>query len=265
MSQLFDELSGLLARAARDRQLTRGEQISVVMVGHLGVLAGVALIRWAFDVGEGLPGGFLVGEGIIIVACGILTIRVPEFQSYLGRAGSRQRKAAAEKSSPQRKESAEKIAGFVLIAAFIVQFAALTALLWETGGPIESPFAELTLAIAVFTPFLANNSNTVLSVVAASIIYYALVILVYGNTHPEPKTILQVPDTSDWAYFWVNVMILLGAITFTIFESLARSWQAKEAEDDAADAVKEAADDIASNGTGGEEAPTDETPIVKPG
>ena len=107
-----------------------------------------------------------------------------------------------------------------LIGAFFVQFAALVFLLWETGGPIDSPFAELTLAIAVFTPFLANDPKTVLFVVLVTIVYYAVLTLVFSETHDGSSV-----STSPWAYFAVNVTILLGAIIFTMIESVARRVQ----------------------------------------
>jgi hypothetical protein len=228
--------SSLLARARRDHEFTRGEQLSVVMVAHIGILSGAFVISWAFDVGSGLPRPFVIGEFLIIAICGFITVRIPEFQSFLKAAGPPMQHAnAVDGTGPDENTTAtqvEKWAGVALIGAFIVQFAALASLLWATGGPIGSPFAEMTLAIAVFTPFLANRSETVGSVVAASIIYYAVFILLYSNNHPQPRTQIEYvkiyasTHPSVWAYFWVNVMILLGSITFWIYDSLARSWQA---------------------------------------
>lgn len=247
---LILRISDLLARAARDRrQLTRGEQLSVVMFFHLGISLVALGIIVLFNAGTYTPWGFFICEGVIIAGCIILTVRVPAFQTFLRAAlgppgawreqvkqssnGNAQgsngnasgQEETAQKGNGTAKEAsgvkkAEEIAGAVLIAAFVVQFAALVFLLWATGGPIDSPFAELTLAIAVFTPFLANDPKTVGSVVAASIVYYAGLIAVFSQTHDGTRV-----DTSVWAYFAVNVMILLGAITFTMYESLARSWQ----------------------------------------
>ena len=130
---------------------------------------------------------------------------------------------------PKEPESkAEALGSYALIGAFIVQFAVLIPLLTATGGPIDSPFAEMTLAIAVFTPFVANNPITMVSVFAASIVYYALLILIYGSSHPGKST--RVGHTTYyayvhapvWAYFWVNIMILTGAVGLTLIELLAR-------------------------------------------
>jgi len=226
---LISRISELLARAARERrQLTRGEQLSVVLFFHLGISLVALAIILIFNAAAYTPWGFFICEGMIIVACVILTVRVPAFQDFIraalgppgARKGNGERKSNGTAREASGVKKAEEIAAAVLIAAFVVQFAALTFLLWATGGPINSPFAELTLAIAVFTPFLANDPTTVMSVVAASIVYYAGLIFAFSQTHDGSSS-----NPSVWAYFAVNVMILLGAIAFTMYESLARSWQ----------------------------------------
>jgi hypothetical protein len=203
------------------------------MAGHGGILGGAFLIQVAFAVGSGLPTGFVVGEFVIIGVCLPFAASFPALISWARKAEEPHEdepgSSAGEKDAAA-EESVERVAGFVLIGAFLVQFAALAFLLWETGGPIESPFAEMTLAIAVFTPFLANNMKTVGSVLVASVTYYAVFILLYTNNHPKPSGLDQYEKTyalqhqSAWAYFWVNVMILIGAILFTVYESLARGW-----------------------------------------
>jgi hypothetical protein len=226
---VLSRFSELLARAARERrQLTRGEQLSVVMFFHLGISVVALGIMLAFRAATHTPWGFFVCEGAIVIGCAIITVRVPAFQEFgraaVGPPAARQRYRENELSGPSEGspevKRAEEVAGVILIAAFIVQFAALVFLLWATGGPINSPFAELTLAIAVFTPFLANDPKTIIFVVAASIVYYAGLILMFSLTHDGSSA-----NPSVWAYFAVNVVILLGAITFTLYESLARSWQ----------------------------------------
>jgi hypothetical protein len=239
MRSVFAHLSSLLARASRDRQLTRKEQLSVVLVGHIGILVGALVIEWKFNLGSQLPQEFIVCELAIIGVCIFLTGRLPWLKSYIepatGRASNPSEGAVPEESVVSREKApdtkVEKLAGVVLIGVSIGQFAALASLLWATGGPIESPFAEMTLAIAVFTPFLANEAKTVGFVVVASIVYYAVLILLYSNSHPAPETpqefrvAFEAHDPSLWAYFCVNILILLGATAFTIFESVVRSWE----------------------------------------
>jgi hypothetical protein len=233
MKSFLDVLSDLFARAARDRRLSRGEQIGVVMVSHIGIFVVVFLIQAAF-MDSDLPTGFIVGEVVIIGLCLLLSARFPELQAWFQKAlrpKPRRSSSNSGNDAARKKEESEQLAAIALILAFVAQFAALGFLLWGTGGPIESPYAELTLAIAVFTPFIANEPYTVVSVVGASIAYYALLILCYSETHDLPKLVVGLDRPSDWSYFFVNVTILIGAITFTIYESLARSWQAAQDEE----------------------------------
>lgn len=201
---------------------------------HLGILVSVVAITVLCDLGSGLPIGFMIGEGVILAAAVpfAMEIKVPWLEDLFRFAagpppeshpsGDEAVKEAA------KKETVEYIAGGVLIGASAVQFVALALLLWGTGGPIESPFAEMTLMIAVFTPFIANNPKTIGIVVMASVLYYAFLIVVYTGGHPKPHTVkefkeaLPIETPSDWAYFSVNVLILLGAIAFTVFEALIR-------------------------------------------
>lgn len=255
MKFAFASLSRLLARAARDRQFTRREQLSIVMASHIGILGGALLIEWIFQLSSGIPIGFIIGEGLIIAAAMPFAVKLPWLADLWRLAAgppalTHDSGDEAAQRDAAKKESVENLAGGVLIGASIVQFAALAMLLWGTGGPIESPFAEMTLMIAVFTPFIANQPKTIGSVVAASVIYYAIFILIYTNSHPKPDTIpefkeaLATPGPSVWAYFSVNVMILLGAIAFTIFESLVRSGEMSAA------TAPEDADASGSNGGG---------------
>jgi hypothetical protein len=230
MKSALASLSDLLALTARDREFTRREQLSVVMAGHLGIFAGAFLIEWAFQLSSGLPVGFVIGEIAILIAATPFVVRLPWLQDFfrLPEGSPEEPEDPSDKSTRRDTVKKEKRAGAVLIGASVVQFAALASLLWGTGGPLESPFAEMTLMIAVFTPFIANRPKTVGFVVAASIVYYAVLILLYTNAYPKPDTVeefrktLTVDDPSVWAYFWVNVMILMGATAFTIFESLVR-------------------------------------------
>ncbi len=239
---MFSFLDRLIGRLGRDRPFTRREQLSLVFVSHLGILVGALLIVWKFDLSSGQPVAFLIGETAIILLAApfTFTISVPGLKN-LGRLASGgpptlQAHPTDEKAAKEaaQKEGVESLAGFVLIVASVIQFAALASLLWVTGGPIGSPFAEMTLIIAVSTPFIANKPKTIMIVVAASVIYYALLILIYTDMHPRPETIRELKgaletDPSAWAYFAVNVMILLGGITFTILESLLRSAETRAA------------------------------------
>jgi uncharacterized RDD family membrane protein YckC len=224
-----------LDRAGRDHKFQRRVQLSVVLVAHLLIFAGAWIVTSAFDVGSGLPTLFIVGECLIIVSCGILTVRITGLKDFFGPAfesadgEARSTTADTDEERQETKSSDETWASYVLVGAFVVQFVALVPLLLETGGPIDSPFAEMTLAIAVFTPFVANNPITIVSVLVSSIAYYALLILAYGSgasgktvtiTH---KVYYEWKHPTVWAYFCVNVMILIGAVGLTLVELIARS------------------------------------------
>jgi hypothetical protein len=245
--------SRLLERIRRERRFTRREQLSLVGASHVGILFGTWVIVSTVEVSPGLPRGFVFGELAILAMTApfALRIRLPVLEDLFRFAsGSLPPEAAdldheARRVESAKKERVENFAGFILILASIVQFAALALLLWGTGGPIESPFAEMALIIAVFTPYIANNPATIGVVVLASIGYYAFLILLYTSDH-SPEAIhvfkqvlesgaldganplgkfeeaLETSIPSEWAYFLVNVMILVGGIMFTVFESSLR-------------------------------------------
>lgn len=231
LKSAFAWLWRLLELAAWDRERTRREQLSVVAVGHLGIfLVGLVVVS-AFQLSSGVPVVFLVGELFILLISTPFVVSLPGLKDYFrlpeGLPG--ERPDSDDESAAGETAKKEEWAGRVLIWASIVQFAALASLLWETGGPLESPFAEMTLMIAVFTPFIANKPRTIAFVVGAVIVYYAILIWLYADAHPKPVTVeefeaaLPVDDPSVWAYFLVNVLILLGATALTIFESLVHS------------------------------------------
>lgn len=245
--------SRLLERVRRERRFTRREQLSLVGASHVGILAGTWVIVSTVGVGSSLPRGFVIGELAILAMAApfALRINVPFLEDLFRlAAGSLPPETAAlNRDALQleaaKKEKVENLAGVVLIVASIVQFAALALLLWGTGGPISSPFAEMVPIIAVFTPYIANNPATIFVVVLASIGYYAFLILLYTDSH-APAAIqafrhllesgsldganrlgkfeetLKASIPSEWAYFLVNIMILVGGILFTIFESSLR-------------------------------------------
>lgn len=256
-------LSRLLERVGRDRPFTRREQLSLVMASHMGILMGALLIEFIFQLSSGLPIGFVLCEALIIVMAAPFVISFPGFEDlFRFAAGPPPQLHGSDDEAAQRearkKQKVENLAGGVLILASIVQFAALTLLLWGTGGPIESPFAEMTLIIAVFTPFIANNPKTIGVVVAASIVYYATFIFLYAHTHPQPTTLAEMEkalaaDPSVWAYFVVNIMILVGGILFTILESMLRNAE-----------MDTAARENSRGGLGSDEGPTDDDEGMQP-
>lgn len=288
-SRLLAQASHLLARVGRDRPFTRREQLSLVLASHFGILVGAFIIEGIFHLSSGLPVEFVLCEIIIIILAIPFSVSFPGLEDVFRFAAGPPPKVSSSgneaiQREAEKKESVENFAGGVLILASVLQFAALASLLWGTGGPIESPFAEMTLIIAVFTPFIANNPKTIGGVVAASIAYYAIFIWLYTNAYPPPEGLreleraLETPSPSVWAYFSVNIMILVGGTAFTTLESLLRNSEmsmaaaresaaeasaAENGEGDAAsDVCEEPAEDAATpsdgNGAGGPEGGRDE-------
>src|SRR6185295_1863733 len=72
-----------------------------------------------------------------------------------------------------------------LLFVYALQFSALISLLVATGGPIDSPFAQMALAIAVFTPFIVNKWWTVGLILLTTVVYYAVFVAVFGFEDPE--------------------------------------------------------------------------------
>lgn len=159
---------------SRDRFSTE-EQVVAVWLSHTTILlvtSAIMLIgldRWPSK-------WFLLGEGLIWVTFTLLFFRPDALPRFVGRysPGIGRRLTATidfwqDKGPP-----------FAFALAFVLQFAALTPLLEETGGPIDSPFTQLAIAFAVFTPILANELRTIGIALVASIGYYWVMIELYG-------------------------------------------------------------------------------------
>ena len=120
---LWLRLSALLARAARERrQLTRSEQLGLVMVFHVGIGFTALVIMVAFDAANHAPWGFYVCEGVIVFGCAAVTGRFPALQDFgrtvLGPPGERpkrrRRKARRRAGKESEVKLAERIAGIAL-------------------------------------------------------------------------------------------------------------------------------------------------------
>jgi uncharacterized protein YndB with AHSA1/START domain len=140
------------------------------------------------------------------------------FKKTFGSAEGPHRPARRRPSGARRRFQAT-----VLLLAYVLQFVALVPLLEATGGPIDSPFAPMALAIAIFTPFIANKSWTVCFVVLTAVVFYVVFVDRYGF---EPvvlapsadRTGFELADTRpDPASFAaVNVLILILATILTL-------------------------------------------------
>jgi hypothetical protein len=180
-----------------------------VTAAHLAVLAFVTAVIYAFDIEpHGVPARFWVLEALIVVSCCFPLINGRELRRVarkLWMPGGKPRSEEADVLRRQRRN--ESIAGVVLIIAFVLQLLALVPLLDETGGPIDSPFAQMSVAVAVFTPYLANNPITVGAVgVVIAGYYIALVTLMdtAGGSGPYLTVNLSI--------LAIAVVLAMGAI-----------------------------------------------------
>jgi len=180
------------------------------------ILAGVWSIMAAFGMASSPPAWFIGFEAAILVGCGLLTFRIDA--SMLLAAPRRYLRSDGEVRPKRPKRDLEGVAGFVLLFAYALQFAALVPLLRDTGGPVTSPFGQLIVAFAIFAPFIANNWITSVTVLVTTIAFYATLIVIYGFGHAGN-------GASVWTYFAVNVMILVLAVVVTVADLMARDGQ----------------------------------------
>lgn len=194
-------------KESREDFFSRTLQFAVICIGHIVLTLGVTAVYWC-TYGDWPPGWFLAGEAFIILtaagfafgdfsALGELTkIYVPPWN---------------RKSRPTR---VDRVAQILLLLLFVVQLVDVVPLLAETGGAIDSPFAQLTVVFAIFTPYVANNGITMLVSLAITIVFYVACVLYIAQSAD-----LHAPAAS---YLVVNGGILLFTTLVTLFDSLRR-------------------------------------------
>lgn len=216
-------------RKERKDQFDREVQLTMVWMGHLMIVFGVALIL-VFLFGEASVGAtinFFWGTEAIKLYWGIEAIKLfwgievaiivlsfvtantqsksivdalkgwmsnaKKFEDWIERSGDAVRKRIQEA---------------VLLLVYILQLGSMVALLLATGGPIDSPFAPMTLAIAIFAPFIVNKWWTVGFIILSTGVFYAVFVGIVGfdeeTTRPKPG-----------AYIAVNIVILILASLMT--------------------------------------------------
>ena len=110
------------------------------------------------------------------------------------------------------------------------QLAAIAFLMNETGGPVESPFAQMVLAYTIFTPILAREPRTMGLVLVISMAYYGLLV---GFMDPADGV-----SSEKWAYFCVNGLFAAVPVVIAIVEGRDRARRQREGmqlEEDSAD------------------------------
>lgn len=185
----------------------------MVMIAHVLILIGVTLIMvFVFDHGlpQWPPLRFIFCEGFILVMCFVVEFAsLKPFVSPWKKFADWPTRVEAwiDEHGARVKEQWMAVA---LLIAYIVQFIALVPLLEETGGPIDSPFAQMALVIGIFTPFIANKIWMMGFAVVSTVVYYAVFVGTYGFA--DPTTQRPTPGS----FFAVNAMILVLAIGLTL-------------------------------------------------
>lgn len=200
-----------LFRKERKEQFAREGQLTMVWLGHLLIVAGVALILGLLFGKESVGPtilffwiieGAIVGASFVTANTNSKSIvealkgwisNVKKLEGWMERRGDAVRRRIQETT---------------LLLVYILQLGSMVTLLMATGGPIDSPFAPMTLAIAVFTPFIVNKWWTVGFIIVSTGIFYGVFVGITGFdkelTRPEPG-----------AYIAVNIVILILASLMT--------------------------------------------------
>jgi hypothetical protein len=191
---------------SRDR-FTPEEQAVAVWLSHIVILSAVVLItkvgleRWP-------PNGFVWSEIVILVMFLTLVPSWESLTSFVGRYLSKQRRESIA-DWPERYRQKGRPVAFAV--TFVLQFVAITPLLTETGGPIDSPFAQLAVAFAVFTPLLANRYPTIAIALVGSLAYYGAMIW----THGFDETLEQ---PAPGVFFAVTSLIVILTVSLTVLD-----------------------------------------------
>jgi hypothetical protein len=216
-----------LGQAERAVPLKHREQLAMVVIAHaVAILPGIELIMRSRSIfGEQLhgapPRGFFTCEVVLIVLCSIPLISAAEITG-----GARKLVPAFRNLGgfiERRGETfARRTQGGILLFSYLLQFAEFYFLLKATGGPIDSPFAPMLVAIAIFTPVIVNKAWTAWMIVTTTIAYYTVFALLYQFEDCEwrhvsaTRSLCEPMRPKPIAFVAVNVLILLlaGVLTF---------------------------------------------------
>jgi uncharacterized protein YndB with AHSA1/START domain len=201
----------------REVHITRQDQLTMAWMGHLLILVGVAFTLWvSFDnltIRTSLV-IFGVTEGLIVVFGILSTISTRQILGAIG--NNVVNIDGPEEWMYENPDLKDRVQTDIVIAIFVIQFGSMAALLVATGGPIESPFAPMALAIGIFTPFIVNKWWTVFLTIGTTMGFYVLIILIVGDGGEKC-------DPQPGSYALVNLFILglASVMTFKRRDSLS--------------------------------------------
>lgn len=176
------------------RTRTPSAQVIIAWLSHSIVIAGVTLIAM-LGLDEPPPALFFLAEGILWFLLASLTFDYRRFVNIVAL-------SVDEVGLAERFEIWQRRGYPIALAlSFVLQFVALTPLLRETGGPIDSPFAPLVLVYAVGSGLMARTFPGMLGAGIAALAYYAAFVLDYGFA-----TSFERP--ASWVYIATMGMII---------------------------------------------------------
>lgn len=198
-------------KSEREVHFTPQDQLTMAWMGHLLILGGVTLTLWlGFHDWSWTPSliAFYVIEGVIVVFGVLATISTRQILSAVDKTNVVSVEGPEDwmYENPTLKD---RVQSSLVILLFALQFCSMATLLIATGGPIDSPFAPMALAIGVFTPFIVNKWWTVALTIVSTMVFYVLIILLVdsGGSTSSPE---------KGAYAMVNLFILGLASIMTL-------------------------------------------------
>jgi uncharacterized protein YndB with AHSA1/START domain len=201
-----------LFQKEREEQFAREEQLTMVWMGHALIAGGVWLILELLFGDE--PKGhslryFWILEAAIIVPSFVIANTSSKWIVNALKKGVMSLDPLEKWMDRHGDAVRVRLQAGTLLVVYALQLGSMVALLIATGGPIDSPFAPMALAIAVFTPFIVNKWWTVGLIIISTMVFYSVFVAIAGfdedKTHPKP-----------FAYAAVNLFILLLASLMTL-------------------------------------------------
>lgn len=184
-------------------RFTPTEQAVAIGAAH-GLVMVVVTIIMAVGMTDLPPWEFLVGEAVICFLCASIIGNFEAVADPVGRFSATKKKKMKDALRGWRNERPPVI----FAIAFLLQFAALTPLLVQTGGPMNSPFAQLALAFAVFPPILANSPATMVVATASSVLYVGGAVFFLDATSGPPGKGVFVAVTALVLFATVGLAML---------------------------------------------------------
>jgi uncharacterized protein YndB with AHSA1/START domain len=208
-----------LFKREREEQFSREEQLSMVWLGHALITAGVALIL-LLGFGTQSTGSSMNYFWILEAAIVFFGFVVANTNSKSIVGGIKKAVMAVDRLEAWMERHGDttkaRVQAAVLLLVYAMQFASMVALLMATGGPIDSPFAPMALAIAIFSPFIVNKWWTVGLIIFTTMIFYILFVAIAGFSGEKTR-----PDPGSYAAVNLFILVLASIMTLKRRDSLS--------------------------------------------